>query len=519
MANFFVDSTTGSDGDDGSTMDLAFATLQYALVSASKSPGDRIWVRRIHTEAGGLWQPNDDGSAADFIHSIGWPRPADASITEADWTKGNTEVDTIVGLSIDREQHLGRYITGPDGFRYLITLITDSDTFTIDREYAGATVTATDGACTIHADEDWADDMGTEYSFDDSEWAIQEANWDADPDDLPLIDLSGGLYYLYITGDLFFRFANLDFIGGTSYGIFRQIGSPLFIEGCLLQVPGGTHAVWGSGSIIAINRCIGVGAPGGANRIFAQAGGVAFFSNSAFYGFGDLGFYPTGSVLYLDNVNVGVEVANGDYDLWPYNGAIIYGKDVKLGGTNGIIFQQNQPNPPTSIENYGKVLGAHWTSFGPGTAIKLDVVSGSGDPYKRPDGANSVIEILFDDTGVFHKNPLPPFTPLIFEHEFEATTDTKNYRYYVNAEEAVAADELWIEVEYVSAYDDASEYVNSKVASIESISQQADNEDWTQYMEVTGIAPATDSKVRIKCYCRYYHATAKIYIDPLVVIS
>jgi hypothetical protein len=171
-----------------------------------------------------------------------------------------------------------------------------------------------------------------------------------------------------------------------------------------------------------------------------------------------------------------------------------------------------------SIENYNKVLGANILFNNLGTVTKLDVVAGSGDPFKRPGGADSVAEVLYDRTES-SKGAVEFFLMPIFEHEFEATTDSKNYRYYVNAEEAVAATELWIEVEYVSGYDDTTEYVMKKVVSVEAISQQADNEDWTQYMEVVGITPAVASKVRIKCYCSFYHATGKTYIDPKVVIT
>jgi len=133
------------------------------------------------------------------------------------------------------------------------------------------------------------------------------------------------------------------------------------------------------------------------------------------------------------------------------------------------------------------------------------------------------MEILYDRTGdiTTFRNPtallVEPYP--IFEHEFEATTDTKDYRYYVQAVGIVTAAELWIEVEYVSAYDDTSEYRHTRVVSSNAFTARADAEDWAEYMEVTGITPVIGSKVRIKCYCTYYNATNKIYIDPKVVIT
>ena len=50
MTNYFVDSTTGSDGDDGTTMDLAWATFEHATSSGGLGAGDIVWIRRIHSE-------------------------------------------------------------------------------------------------------------------------------------------------------------------------------------------------------------------------------------------------------------------------------------------------------------------------------------------------------------------------------------------------------------------------------------------------------------------------------------
>jgi hypothetical protein len=219
--------------------------------------------------------------------------------------------------------------------------------------------------------------------------------------------------------------------------------------------------------------------------------------------------------LILENVNLAIEgpaaacIADG------HGSSRVWGVDVSMNATSNFI--TNQPYSTIQLENFGKVLGAHFTKTYQGTLIKLDVVAGSGDPFKRSDGADSVLEVLFNDSD--HPSPMQGATFPIFEHEFEATTDTKNYRYYVQAGGIVTASELYIEVEYVSVYDDTSEYVLTKVTSDEAFTARADANDWAEYMEVTGITPAVASKVRIKCYCSYYHAVNKIYIDPLVVIS
>ena len=48
---------------------------------------------------------------------------------------------------------------------------------------------------------------------------------------------------------------------------------------------------------------------------------------------------------------------------------------------------------------------------------------------------------------------------------------------------------------------------------------RADADDWDEYIEVTGIAPAVASKVRLLLYTGFYHATDQWYVDPLVVVS
>jgi len=531
MANYFVDSANGNDTDTGLSMDAgggggatgAWATFEHALTAGGLAAGDYVWVRRTHSEvASSYWACENDGDIDTPISSIGWPRAADATADGASWTNGNTTVDLVTTLSISREKHLGRYVTGPDGESYMITLVTDSNTFTIDREYAGVTVTTTDGAFTVQADEHWVDDMGTEYGFDDSGWTIKEITWDADADDLPDIDFSGGAYYIYNTGDYFYNYHNFDITTGVvNYGAFRIAGSrQIVFQGCLFDVSVGNAGIAMSTTTVLLDRCVMVGSSNAghsSNRLFMQSGCYCKISNCAIYNAGDVAILAYYGVTELDNVNLGVEGENHDRDIHALDGHIVFGKNVKLGGLgNSEMYFDRCSVYPSSFENYGKVLGAHKKFYPQGTATKLDVVAGSGDPYKRTGGADSVIEVLFDDS--LNANSSDNYS-VIFEHEFEATTDLKNYRYYVQAEGVVAAAQLWIECEYVSTYGDTSEYAMTKVSSDEAFTARADEEDWAEYMEVIGITPAVASKVRVRCYCTYYNATNKIYIDPLVVIS
>lgn len=523
MADHFVDSTTGSNGDSGHTMDLAWATLEYALESGALVAGDIVWVRRIHVEYSGDptsdIAPAYDGTPENLIKIIGWPRSTHA-ITSSDWTHGSTAV-AVDDANMDREKHCGRYITAPDGKTYLITKVTDASNIVIDREYVGST--ASNAAATIQADEDYA----TAQAIDDSAWTIKKAAYNADADDLPCIDFKNTAYELMVSGDLFHHFANLELRDSAdTSGLIYLTGANrgTSFEGCLFYTDQNTYLIYASDTCsVAFNRCIFVGSSsGGSQRLLRIArSSDTVMRNCAVYSAGEYALL-TESPIFAENVNIGVEGANASYSLCIQYAGRLTGRDLKLDGTNGTLnWVQVSPFSECSIENYGRALGAHKKFTPQGEVTKLDVVAGSGDPYKRTGGSASVVEILFNLSNTTNNLPSPvnPYVPDVFAHEFEATTASKSYRYYVQAVGAVTAAQLWIECEYVSQYEDTSEYTITKVLSDEAIAARSDASDWSQYVEVTGIAPGVASKVRIRLKCRYYHATSKIYVDPKVVIS
>ena len=49
-ANYFVDSTNGSDSNDGTTWEKAVATLAQAITLCSANNGDVIWLAPYHVE-------------------------------------------------------------------------------------------------------------------------------------------------------------------------------------------------------------------------------------------------------------------------------------------------------------------------------------------------------------------------------------------------------------------------------------------------------------------------------------
>jgi len=520
MSNYFVDSTTGNDLDNGSTMDLAWATLKHAIEAGSLVPGDWVWIRRIHVEYAG--DPTSDiqmlydGTPVAPIHFIGWPRNTHA-VSSSDWTNGSTAV-VIDDADMDREQHQGRWLTAPDGEDYLITKVTDASNIVIDRKYVGDTTA--NAVATIKADEDYT----TAQAIDDSAWTIKKADYNADADDVPCIDFKGTAYQIYLNSAMHLHWANIEFRDSADLnGIINQKFSKLtYYNGCLFHsdVENSTCLMTQCCTLTVVDRCIvegdGVNARWG---IDGAVGGAFIIKNSAIYGFA-IGLYShTIPWIRLENVNLGVEIAN-TIDIQLADSGKIYGRDVAI--PNELFGYNYASQSEVSIENFGKVLGVHKRWNGQGTITK-QTADGTGDlPNARPDGAANVLEILYDLVSTITQMPAPWLADWacdVLVHTFEALASSKTYRYYVQSMDDLLASELWLELEYVKTYDGTDKYTVVTVKSDETIAARSDNNDWTQYIEVPNIQPAVGSKVRIRCKCAYEHASNKIFIDPNVEIQ
>ncbi len=600
MAVYFVSSADGNDGDNGTTMDLAWATVEHALEAGGLNAGDYVFVRRTHDEdpAGDI-NPVYDGTPSNPIYTMGWPRPAipNTTITEGDFTNGSTIVDNVVGITPSRTPHTARYITGPDGEQYMLTAVLweagvdgmaggaeytvgtratntmqtkygkiyaftdDLDTtgtiqyvkdsisgwvendnitdagggdaeidaggevavgFIIDRQYVGATVTGVDGKFQIEADEFWYDDMGMQYGFDDSGWAIKEIHWDADAHDLARIDFNDAANNLNIAADRWQYLANLEFRESTAWMVVVDASASCTIAGCLFYQDNNSNSLaLQNGPMVMVKRCIFEGSGSGASQrgVYLASGAAAYLQDVAIYNMGDCALYAlsVGVGAFLENVNLGIEMANGDDDIELQSNNRIWGRDVALGATNGDINRLLASRfASVSIENYNKFLEAHKRWVSQGEISRVTAGSGGDIANQRSGGSANLIEILYDVAGIGQGVVLgiDDWISEVFVHEFEATTDTKSYRYYVQSMAIVTAAQLFIEAEFVAGYDDASEYVFATQRSDEAFTVRADADDWGEYMEVTNITPAVASKVRIKCYCSYQHASDKIYIDP-----
>ena len=523
---WFVDTTLGTGNDDGTTMDDAWQSLATALAYSGFdiTKVNVIFIRRVssHTMVANILAA-DDGTAAFPIIFMGWPRAAHF-VLSSDWTNGSTAV-VIDDADMDRSKHQGRYITGPDGFQYLITKVTDASNIVIDREYAGGTLA--NQAVTISADEDYAADMGTKYDFDDSAWTIKEAAYDADADDLPLIDGNSAAYNISFIADRFYQFRYIEALNcaDTDSMFYCITGGVMMFLGCLIKAAVNGNITELRDNFIYLKRVIIEGSGSGSSQhgVYRYSG-LLYISDCAIYNCGGYGIVNIKSKIYLDNVNIGVEVENAleDISTMAYPSSQYIGKDVKLGGNNGYVKNDNinlgsQVN--VFIENYQKVLDAHRTWFTGGYYEKA-AVSGEVCNEKLSADVLKIVPNVADFEFFDAEHHV-----CIMETEIEADIGSQTFGFWVfndmaaTINDITAQDDIWLEVEYVAGYDDTSEYVQAKVIStlIDIIDWGADADDWT-LLSAT-INPAVASKVRCKIYWSKYSAAGTFFIDPQVVIS
>lgn len=507
------------------------------------------------------------------------------TITQADFTNGSNIIDNVItsGDSPDRSKHVGRFITAPDGEQYLITAVlfeastdntpsftigskltnstqtkygkvwawadpvlqyvrhpstawvdddalTDADAgsgdingsetaigFLIDRDYAGSTVTGTNGKFQIEADEDYSNRPT---------WAAA----DGDSDNLALIDGNSADYVVSIQSDYYYGFRNLEFLNGAdiSYGSLQVSSSiQFYLQGCLFSVTIGIneYIIYTAGTSIIMNRCIlqGSGSSGDTIQIGMYVTDVSLsMTNCAIFGCGDRGFYSYHAMLYLENVNLGIEMDNGDDEIYSAGLCKVFGRDVKLGGTNGyVIFASTAiaKEAIVSIENYQKILGDH-KSWYCGGEYSTTTLTGATTPNKKLSDVALKITPKFLSRE-FLVDEAVPRIPL---GEINADAGSQTFSFWIHnltgvtLNDITATDDLYLQAEYVKSYDDNTEYTMDVATStlIDIIDQAGNPATWVS-LGVT-CNPAVESKVRLWLCTRKYEVDS-IFLDPQVVIT
>lgn len=518
MAIYFVSSADGSDGDSGVTLDLAWATLEFALESGGLAAGDSVAIRRTHTETPGSDIVGAyDGTVASPIKIFACPRAAHA-ISSSDWTNGSTAVVND-DADMSRTEHQSRYITGPDGEKYFITRVVDASNFVIDREYAGSTI-INDATASIHADNAQADWT----AYDDTADTIKKATWEADSDAVPKIDFNDGDFQLILDTDVCHIFENIEFMDSTDgNGIFRAFrSSSVTLRGCLFKQSAQNDALATfSWCYTLLERCTFEGSGAGSSQVgvYQNGPGDLHLKDVAIYNCGDNGL-KCQSNAFLENVNVGVEIANGDDDVRLERSGTIYGRDILLGGTNGLVdfgtTDYPSPRARMSIENYQKVLGTQRV-FYLGGYFERVAVSGETPNKKVSDYVMKIVPNV-------DQSPVVEWAYPIQIHELEMTAAAHTLKYWIYNNSGVTINDgdalanIWLKAEYINSYDDTTEYTITEIFSAEhTIADAADADDWDS-LSVT-LTPAVAGKVRLTIYLSIYSAAGTLFIDPAVVIS
>lgn len=512
MATYFVSSADGNDANSGLTLDLPWATLEYALESGGLSAGDTVMIRRTHSEIPTSdIVPAYDGTVSAPIIIAACPRVSHA-ISSADFTNGSTSVN-VDDNDMDREKHQARYITGPDGFDYLITRVVDSATIILDREYAGST--ASNQAVNIKADTA----MAAWDAYDDSADTIKKTDWEADADDLPVIDFNDGNFEISASTN-YNSFYCIEFKDSSDENgiIYFNTSAHIYLEGILLkQSSSNTPALHIRESKVKIKRSTFEGSGSGtAQRGLYIRYAVTYpceIIDSSIYNFGDNGILTYSNII-LNNVNVGVEIANGDDDITC--SCEVIANNVKFGGTNGIV-QFFYPGGKVAIENYGKILGAH-RIFYPGGYYEKVAVSGETPNKHTSDYVTKI-------TPNINVVPTEDFAFQIDKFSIDNVTSgskTITVPIYndtggtLNSGDAKL--DIFAKAFYTAGYDDTSEYNTVEVYSTETnIADAADADDWDSL--TLSINPATTSKVDVYVYLRYYNATTNIFVESAIDIT
>jgi len=516
--HWYAEEGLGSGGDDGTTPADAFRTvkqlIEYNAFNAANV--NKGWIRRSLTSTmAAVWNPADDGTAALPIQFIGWPRPAipNTTTTEGDWTNGSTQVDNVVGITLVRGEHCGRYVTAPDGFQYMITRVgfnaaggAVADMLLIDREYAGATVTTTDGKFQIEADEDYADRPAAGIT----------AGWDADDIDLPTIDGDGAAYGIYFNADTWFELRNLEFtnfVNGS--GAIRSLNVNLSLMGCLFSTTGNKKTFGLTTSNVALKRIIVEGNGVGTTQIGLTAVGRLEIQDAAFYNLGDNGLQLFNVCASLVNVNLGVEGANGDSDVQVSNSKT-YGVDVKMGGTNG-YFQTGLLGSTFSVENWGKELDINKTAFPGGEYISI-AVAGETPNKKLSDIVLKITPNI--NLAVLNKDQRVRI-PLGIVNMDAGIFQTVTWNVYNNLGMTIndgdAEADIYIEAGYVDSYSDPTAYTKRTSNSTEhTIADAADADDWDTLSVV--VNPIVDSLVYFNLVISIYDVN-DFFLDPQMTIT
>ncbi len=324
--------------------------------------------------------------------------------------------------------------------------------------------------------------------------------------------------------DAFYIIKNFDLKDAADLGIIRLSNSSqwLFV-GILAKQNSNSACFYSALASFAAHRFTFEGNGVGVSQVgmhSASSGGLAL-TDGAIYNMGDIGLNTT-SICKFSNLNVGIEMPNGDDDFFFHTQGFVYGKDVNMGGTNGLVNSIRPFASPhkvilATIENYGKVLGEH-RMFYPGGIAQRSAVTGENPNKKLSD------YVLKITPNIDYAYKYEEGQCVLFEHEYQLNSGSNTIKYWLyndvgvtlNNRDAMA--DIYLVAEYVDSFGDTTAYTITKAYSTQdTISAAADADDW-DFLSAT-MTLAIASKVRVRLLISYYDLTGDIFIDPLGVLT
>ena len=328
--------------------------------------------------------------------------------------------------------------------------------------------------------------------------------WSGDTDVRPVIDFGSDSVYFYLSGDLNWKFIDLDIKSGASlYGNFRMADASAKFYNCRFRdCSGGNYGtLFTDGNTIAeFENCSWENNTNNAIRL--HSGGYFIFKGCNWDGNGSYGLYfPYRGRAVLIDCDFGVTSAN-DTDIYiSGKGVLVEGRNVTLNSTNKVAFGTSAYGSIVKIEDYNGTKDDNRKWLWNGQIIRDTSVVRSG-------GADSSARVE-PNSNCGSEYPIK-----MFEFVIWAPNTQKTYSVYMRASgwsSLPTSSECYIEAEY---YDQASGTHKATATSSQSFSA---NDTWTEF-SVT-VTPGQEGILRLRGYLKKYESGAKIYVDIKPVVS
>jgi hypothetical protein len=396
-----------------------------------------------------------------------------------------------------------------------------NDGFFVDRYYTGATGTGV--AFTIEADDYYSEFQ----ALNDTGWERNKAAWNADADDLPIIDLGNTTYNITNSGAYFWLWQGLNtkgYANGANQGAWyvRSCGGATW-KNCIFEETYDSACIdfYQGTNQYYLEACIFYGSYTAGmthQRSIWQNNSHVIAKDCSAYNFSTWAWEEDGNIngFLMKNCNIGYAAPSLNNDLFLSGQGECLLKEILCGGKGGqgpitTGMSQQPTNQKLRVENFNHIAGNDFTMWNQqiDTLVKkLAVVVGSGEPYAPPEGAGFVWKITSTQSSAV-------FYPTLKEWMFQVNpfveawrvtpgdTSSHTYKIFFQAKDraTVANTELFLEADYCDQYINDNTYHMSTIRSTETIAQRSDASDWSQFLSVTLAHMNPTIPVVFRLYC------------------